>query len=152
MMSAVTIVFMAALWISQDKIHIDPIADLRVVSYQATKVEKNVRPISVILNTRSPGEDTIKKSILPAYLMNLRDVCNYANDYDEYVNLIKPSMVLVKTNKGFIAGTATIGPKTCKLIKDISDPTIYVVSDTPFREGAADSQKYLVVESLKDGN
>jgi hypothetical protein len=109
---AILIVLAAAIFLQQNKIYIEPIAELRIVSQLAGSSENNVKPISEILNMSNAHENTVKKSTLSAYLVNLRDVCDMYDETNGW--LVKPEIVLVKTNEGFTAGTMTISPKTCK--------------------------------------
>jgi hypothetical protein len=156
-------VLIATFVFQQNKIHIEPIANLKIVHHMYGTSEiygtsENVKPISEIVNLVNVNTDSGKKPILSGYLANLRDVCdrfdnpNAPKEILDMLSQVKPSLVLVKTSNGFTAGTVNVNQRTCNLVKKINDSSIYVVSDSPFREvPSAGGEAFLIVEPLKAG-
>jgi hypothetical protein len=75
------------------------------------------------------------------------DNLNAPKEILDVLSQVKPSLVLVKTSNGFTAGTVNVNQRTCTLVKNINEVSIYVVSDTPFREiPSSGGEAFLIVD------
>ncbi len=137
-MVAAVFVVTVGIFLGQNKLYIEPIADLRVVP-DASGTNK-IEPISKILNF-TPNSNADNKPLVSGYLANLRDVCEYddnSNVQNRFEYLVKPLLVLIKTNEGFTAGITIINHKTCNIIRKINNQPVYLVSDIPFHWRTSD--------------
>jgi hypothetical protein len=144
------LITVSGLWLNRNMIHVSPIAEATFVPPPRT-----MSNAIMVVNRDTVRDEIGKESVLYGYLANILDVCKAYDSIDdryEYPTIAAmPIIVIVKQNIDSTIGTIgtmTISREPCKLIKELKDVHIYVVSDVPFR-GIYFEPKYFTVAALK---